>query len=270
MLTLASLTACAGAATSDASGGAAEISESEWASVHRPRPAPLSGSARVTVSRIELLGQGRWSAETGVDAAVGLRELISVGLLRRRDVHFVERRRFAAAADRERRGEPRPEGAPPVGTSPGAELVLAGSWFPVGADSAVLELRLTDAESGRVARAWRIGTPPAATLPSLARAATGGLLRTLDEMGRRAAWNAPLAGGAAEPAPDGYRSAGVPAEAVSAFRAGVAAEDRYDWSAAYRAYRRAMEVGGEDFFEPWVALARAARLRAGGALGESP
>jgi hypothetical protein len=56
---------------------------------------------------------------------------------------------------------------------------------------------------------------------------------------------------------------------VEAFARGVAAEDVFDWEAARRAYQRARQLGGQGFFEPDVALARVARLRAGGTLGAS-
>jgi hypothetical protein len=49
----------------------------------------------------------------------------------------------------------------------------------------------------------------------------------------------------------------------------VEAEDWFDWEAARRAYQGAMEIAGTAFFEPDVALARLARLRAGGTLGAS-
>ena len=75
------------------------------------------------------------------------------------DVEFVERRRFSQAADMERRGQARPVGAPPVGVSPGAELVLAGSWAPASADSAYLDFRLTRAETGEVVTTFRRSTP---------------------------------------------------------------------------------------------------------------
>ncbi len=225
----------------------------------------------MTVSDLRLLGSGSWSESAeGVSPSVGLQELVSVGLLRRRDVHFVERRRFAAAADRERRGEARPEGAPPIGRSPGADLILTGSWFAQGADSAVLELRLTGAETGEVVRSWRTATPADADLPSLARTATGGLLRALGAMGRLPEWDDPLAGTGVEPAPPAYRSAGIPTPAVGAYLRGVRAVDGYQWEAARRAFQRALEIAGEGFFEADVALARAARLRAGETLGSDP
>lgn len=243
--------------------------EEAWESLRSPRPEPLDGATRVTVSDLTLLGQGRWSESLPVPAALGLQELVSLNLLRRRDVHFVERRRFARAAERERSGRPRPEGAPPVGRSPGAELVLTGTWVPAGGDSASLDLRLTDAESGEVVRSWRTATPADADLPSLARAAAGGCLRALEEMQRRPDWDDPLRSSTLQPAPAEYRTASVPAAAVEAFLRGLEADDRYEWERARTEYQRALEIGDPGFFEPDVALARAARLRTGGTLGAS-
>ncbi|NIP57032.1 MAG: hypothetical protein GWM92_17035 [Gemmatimonadetes bacterium] len=242
-----------------------------WDGLRRPRPEPLPGAVRVAVSDLHLLGRGRWSEEgAAVSAGVGLQELVSAGLLRRRDVHFVERRRFARAAERERRGLPRPEGAPPVGRSPGAELVLTGTWVPAGPGGGLLDLRLVEERTGEVLEAWRTPTPATADLVSLARVATGGLVAALESRGRLPAWEDPLDGDDIDPAPRAYADAGIPAEAVRAFLQGIAAEDAYRWEGARRGYGRALRVGGEAFYEPEVALARTARLRAGGTLGASP
>lgn len=245
--------------------------ESAWDGLGRPRPAPLPDAVRVTVSDLHLLGSGRWT-EGGADVSpgLGLQELIAAGLLRRRDVHFVERRRFSRAVERERRGLPRPEGAPPVGRSPGAELVLTGTWVPTGPGGGLLDLRLVREQTGEVLEGWRTPTPATADLVSLARVATGGMLGALESRGRLPAWDDPLDGVGVDPAPRAYADAGIPDEAVRAFLQGIAAEDDYRWEAARRGYARALRVGGAVFFEPDVALARAARLRAGGTLGASP
>lgn len=259
---------CAGG-TGTAGAGGGPGAGGGWESLREPRPEPLSGAARITVAELAVLGQGRWSGDLPVSPSLGLRELTSLNLLRRRDVRFVERRRFSRALERERSGRERPEGAPPIGRSPGAELVLTGTWAPAGADSAYLDLRLTDAESGQVVRTWRTPTPAEASLPALARAAAGGALEAVDALDRRPEWDDPLRSGDLRPAPPEYRPVDVPPEAVTAFLRGLAAEDRFEWETARREYQRAIEAGGADFFEPEVALARAARLRAGGTLGSS-
>lgn len=236
--------------------------ESVWEAILQPRPQPLEGAVRVTVSEILLLGDP-WGLESPIDTSLGIQELVSMGLLRRQDVNFVERRRFSAAAEKVRLGQPRPRGAPPVGVSPGAELILAGSWAPASQDSAYLDLRLTDAETGDVVETFRRSTPRDADPTALARSITAGLLESLREMGRLPTWADPFPIGA----PRHFQPSGVAPEAVAAFFAGVAAEDRYDWEEARSAYQSALDRGGSEFKEAEVALARIARLRAGGTLG---
>ena len=255
--------ACAGGGSSAPPTPAApDTPESVWESLYQPRPEPLQGAVGVSVSEILLLGDP-WALQAPVSTSIGIQELVGAELLRRRDVNYVERRRFAAAAERERRGEPRPRGAPPVGISPGVDFLLMGSWAPSGAESAALDFRLTDPQSGEVVATFRRSVPLDADPTSVSRAITAGLLETLEELGRLPAWSDPFP----EAAPAGYADTGVPLTAVEAFFRGVSAEDRYDWEGARRAYQEAMALGGGGFFEPEVALARVARLRAGGSLG---
>lgn len=253
---------CAGGPSPGGTGGG-------WDALLAPRPEPLQGAPRLTVSEFLIVASGSRGLESGADPGLTLSELVAAGLLRRSDVHFVERRRFSRAAERVRRGLPRPSGAPPVGRSPGAELILAGSWAPVDSGTAALSLRLTDAETGDVVRSWRVETPAEADPVSLARTTTGSLLSELDQMDRMPDWDDPLEARGTVVAPSTYRRAGVPVEAVSSFARGLAAEERYAWEEARRAYESALEAGGEGFFEARVALARIARLRAGGTLGAS-
>ena len=253
--------ACGGGGPS-AAVPAATATEAEWRALAAARPSPLDGSVRVTVGEIRLIDPNPWGLSSTLDVPLGLSELVVAGLLRRRDVHFVERRRFAVAADRERRGLARPQRAPPVGISPGAEMILAGSWAALGLDSAYLEMRLVDTETGDVVRTWRSATANGADPISLARTIVGGLLAGLDAMGRRPSWSDPIP----TSAPATYRATTVPQQSVEGFLRGLAAEERWDWEAARRGYQAAA-VGG--FFEAEVALARAARLRLGGTLGES-
>jgi hypothetical protein len=244
-----------------ASGGAsappapAAASDAEWQALLAPRPAALAGAPRVAIGTLTV-GEGD---------AVLLTELIAAGLLRRPDLQFVERRRFAEAAERERRGLPRPPGAPPVGTSPAAELLLTGTLSPTLGDSAYFDLRLIDPATGGARTAWRVGVPRGADPTALARRVTGSLVAALATLGSLPAWNDPVA----DAAPRAWRGSGVSAAAADSFARGVAAEDAYDWEAARRAYQRARQLGGDGFFEPAVALARVARLRAGGTLGAS-
>lgn len=262
------LAACAGGPSPGESAAEGTADESVWEALREPRPEPLEGTARVTVSEFLVVQSTNWGLGSGeVGPGLTLSELVAADLLRRRDVHFVERRRFSRAADRVRRGLPRPSGAPPVGSSPGAELILAGSWAPSDSASAVLSLRLTRAETGDVIRSWRVETPPEADPTSLARAVAGSLLRELEAMDRRPGWDDPLEDRGVVAAPSGYRDTGIPVGAAVAFARGLAAEETYDWEEARVAYQSALEAGGQDFFEARVALARIARLRAGGTLG---
>jgi len=249
-----------------------ELASASWEELARPRPEPLEDAPRISVAAFEVAVPDRGSdlpGDLGIETA--LQEMISVGLLRRRDVEFVERRRFIRAVRQVQQGRARPEGAPPVGRTPGAELVLEGRWEPARPDSVVLELRLTDARTGEERRAWRTAAPARADLPSLARAATGGLLRALSALDRLPEWDDPLEARGIEAAPPRYRDAAVPAGAMDAFLRGLEAEDRYAWQRARRDYLEAIEEGEPPvFFEAREALARTARLRTGGTLGESP
>lgn len=289
VLSTVAVTACAGPGGGPGVGAAGD--EAVWASLERERPSPLPGAPRIAVSEIVPLGEelgrdlpdvsdspatasggsSRASApgSTRASLTVGLQELVSLGLIRRRDVRFVERRRFGPAAEAERRGAARPPGAPPVGTSPGAEMVLAGTWSPVGPDSAYLDLRLADARTGRVIASWRTATPRSADATALARTAVGGLLAELDAAGRKPDWDDPLASSDVPVAPASYENTEIGPGATAAFLRGLAAEDRYDWESARIGYRRALRDADGRFFEAEEALSRAARLRAGGTLGES-
>lgn len=267
---LAASLAFTGCASGPSPGDAGPADESVWEELLEPRPEPLPGAVRVTVAEFLVVQATDWDlASTPVSPGLTLSELVAAGLLRRRDVSFVERRRFSEAAERARRGLPRPSGAPPVGRSPGAELILAGSWAPADSATGVLSLRLTEVETGNVIRSWRVETPPGADPTSLARATTGSLLEELGTMDRRPGWTDPLRSRNVVTAPARYRDTGIPVGAVVAFARGLAAEEAYDWEEARAAYQTASEAGGEAFFEPRVALARIARLRAGGTLGAS-
>ena len=76
--------------------------ESVWLSLNRPRPEPLASAPRVSVTDLILVGT-ELLGESAVSPSIGLQELVAAGLIRRRDVRFVERRRFVAAVEREAR-----------------------------------------------------------------------------------------------------------------------------------------------------------------------
>jgi len=252
----------AGGGGAGPSTAAPRASEAEWASLATPRPEPLTGAPRVSVGEIGVLGTPSWSTSP-VETGLGMSELIAAGLLRRRDVHFVERRRFAAAAEAERTGAVRPQGAPAAGTSPGAQYVLSATWAALGLDSAYVDLRLADAQSGGVVATWRGATAPDADPVAVARRVVAGALSALDGLGARPSWQDPEAAAA----PPVYRASGVSASAVSSFFEGLAAEETWSWERARMGYQAALSEGGPSFVEAAAALSRTARLRNGGTLG---
>lgn len=243
---------------------AARASEAEWRALAQPRPVPLEGAPRVALAGVGIAGSPAWSPPQGIDVGLALTELAAAGLLSRQDVHFVERRRFAAAVDAERRGLPRPTGAPAAGTSPGARFVASATWSPLLADSGYVDVRLLDPASGTVVAGWRGSTPPGAGPLIVARTVVAGVLGALDGAEGRPAWHDP----AGAPGAPGDPSAGVPAQAVAEFLLGLAEEDAWRWEEARARYQRALATGGSGFVEAAAALARTARLRNGGTLGE--
>jgi hypothetical protein len=141
--------------------------------------------------------------------------------------------------------------------------VLSATWASVGLDSAFVDLRLSDAQSGAVVATWRGATAPDADPVAVARRVVAGALSALDDLGARPAWQDPEAAAA----PAGYRASGVNAAAVASFFQGLAAEEEWSWEAARAGYQDALSAGGPSFVEAAAALARTARLRAGGTLG---
>ncbi len=261
---LLALAGCAGGSSGSApSPHAAGASEAEWRALATPRPKPLDGAARISITPIQILGTAPWKLTAPVGTPLGLTALVAAGLLRRRDVEYVERRRFAAAVERERRGEPRPAGAPRAGKSPGAQYILSAAWIRLGLDSAHLELRLTDAQSGGVVKTWRAPTANDADPTAVARTVVGSLLEALRQMNHLPSWADPVPAAA----PSTYRATSIPTNAVDAFFRGVAAEDHWHWEQARRSYQAALSEGGSSFVEARAALARTARLRIGGTLG---
>ncbi len=159
------VTACGPGRSSVSTASPSVVDDAAWQVLARPRVPQLTGAVRISVGEIALLEENPWGLGTSIPSSIGISELVATGLLRRRDVRFVERRRFAAAAESERRGERRAPGAPPAGVSPGPEFILSTTWVSFGAATAYLESRLIDPASGRVEHAWRTQRPP----PSNAR-----------------------------------------------------------------------------------------------------
>lgn len=255
VLTVA-LSACAG--TPVGSSGAAPATEAEWRGLRTPRPDPLPGAARVTITSVEMLGAYPWAYEGTVGADLGIAELAVAGLLRRRDVHFVERRRFAAAALAERNGLPRPAGRPVVGVSVGAEFSAMAVYAPLTDELASVEVRVTAMETGIVPGASRVTVPAGADPVVVGRALVSGVLQILDDLGRLPEWDDPIANVA--------RDDRVAPDVIARFLYGLSLEEVWRWEDARRAYESAAQ---SDFPEASAALARTARLRLGGTLAES-
>jgi hypothetical protein len=256
---LAVISACATAGTTSAP----PASEEEWRALASPRPTPVPGAPRLALSGVEMLAAPPWSIESPGPLSLGVSEIVVAGLLRREDVRFIERRRFAAAADAERSGASRSRGAPAAGLSEGAELVAAVVWAPLSAGQASLEIRLSDAVTGAVRGTRRVLLPVAADPVALARQAVAGIVAALAEIGRLPPWSDPVP----NTAPATFVPSGVPLRAVERFLVGLAAEESWRWEAARESYQLA--AGSVGFIEAGAALARTARLRLGGTLGES-
>jgi hypothetical protein len=237
--------------------------DAEWRALASSRPVPLPGAPRVALAGVELAPGAPWTLVSPVPLDLGLSELVVSGLLRRRDVEFVERRRFSVALEAERSGGGRPPRSPPAGMSRGAELTATAVRLPMGGGQAVLEVRLTNTQTGAIAGANRLVIPADADMVGTARAIVATILTTLDDLGIRPQWQDPNESAA----PTSYRPTGIPEERLESFLAGLGAEERWNWEAARRSYLSASER--EDFFEARVALARTARLRLGGTRGES-
>lgn len=238
--------------------------EAEWRALAAQRQAPLTGAVRISVGDVQVVGSPPWAETIPSMSPLGLSELVAAGLLRRADVQFVERRRFTAAVEAERAGAARPRGAPAAGLSVGAEYVLSGVWITTPGLPASIELRLADTQTGAVAFTWRAPVPTDVDPVGLARGIVGGLVDELSGLGRMPAWDDPLPTSALTPA----ERAGVSGGGVQSFLRGLAAEELWDWESARLGYQAAI-ASDPTFFEASVALARAARLRQGGTLGES-
>lgn len=243
---LLALAACATPPAQE--GGPVPFSQESWAALARPRPAPLPGAPRVAFTPVE----GAFGPGTGV----ALAELMAARFLNGRALQVVDRRRFTAAAERERRGLPRPGDAPPLGTTPGARWLVGAAVVPGGAT-----LRLTDAGTGAVRASWRVDVPGGTHRIALSRLLGDSLLDRLDAEGLL-----PAGPGGEGPPGDPVQD---PEAAFRLFQEGVAHDDAYRWEEARRAYEAAAATGGPGFPEPLEALARVARLRAGGTLGAS-
>ncbi|MDZ7780181.1 MAG: hypothetical protein U5R14_09670 [Gemmatimonadota bacterium] len=235
----------------------------EWQALATARPTPTPGAPSVALGTIELLGTTNWDLPSSLQPTVVVSELVTVGLLPRTDLEFVERRRFTAAVEAESRGTSRPN-APPAGVSEQPELVLSFTWTDLEGTGGTLEMRLTDSGTGAVRDAWRRTVPAEAEPVTLARHVTSGLVERLEALDLLA-----------EPMGDPGRSAStvnarsdVTDQAFRHFARGLAAEEQWRWDRAKAGYESALSADST-FAEARAALARTARLRLGGTLADS-
>ena len=170
-----------------------------------------------------------------------------------------ERRRFTAVAAAERAGA-RPRGTPPAGVSPGAEFIAAAAWLPLVPGQSSVELRLAT-PSGAIVGSARVALRDENDPVTIARSIVTALLAALDDVDRLPAWEDPIAGASRT-----ITGSDVSDTALQSFLRGLAAEESWDWDGARRGYQAAAR--DPSFFEAPAALARAARLRLGGTLGE--
>lgn len=239
--------------------GVESFSDAQWRALVQPAVSPLPEAP--AVSTYEVTIGGAWPGPTpdGATLSIGVTELVSAGLMRRRDVAFAERRRFTPAAEAERRGQRQPN-APSAGVGPRVDHVVQATWVPVTGDRSSVEVQLVSPGSGAIAGGTRVQLGPELDPVILARAIVSATLTLLDEVGSRPEWSDPLAANAAG-------APGVSTDAIENFFVGVAAEDRWRWDAARRGYASAATDPG--FHEASTLLARTARLRLGGTLGEN-
>lgn len=254
-LGLVVLAGCGGAHGTIQSDAGPPRSPVNWEAIRQVRPDPVTDAPTVTVPPFEgLLPEGM---------SVTLAELVMARFLHRRDLVMVDRRRYAAAVERLRRGLPADPSAPEPGLSPGADWILEAAASPTPGDDVTLTVRLTESATGRIAATRAVTSPSKSGWLGAAREAGDLLLDMLREAGRL-----PVDG--QETAP--WALAGPvdsPEEAVRLFAEGVGAEDRWAWEEAGSAYEAAGQAGGAGFTEAAQALARVSRLRAGGTLGRS-
>lgn len=254
-LTVLAAAACRGGGGVDTGMAPAGLSPVDWSAISQVRPEVAPGAPVLTIAPF----RGSIPDSVGVIAS----ELVLARFLHRTDVQVVERRRFTRAVDRIRRGLPAPDGAPEPGVTPSAGWRVATTVASVPGGNARLTVQLVETATNRVAEARDVEAGSDRGVLEVSRVAGDLLLEMLAGL--------ELLPEDAPPPEPWARADGVnrAEEATRLFALGVAAEDRWDWEASGSAYRTALAVGGPGFTEAAQALARVARLRAGGTLGQS-
>lgn len=259
-----SLAGCAAGAR-PAGTGETTATEADWRALRTDRVPSLSGAPALSVFDVQITGT--WSAPGGDHEALatGVTELIAAGLMRRADVDFVERRRFAPAAEAERLGRSLPSRQPAAGVSRPVDYIVQVTWLPIPGGDASAEVQLVDPASGEVVEGDRATMARSADPVAVARAVVATALSLVDRRTSRPVWTDPLMAGNA-PANAGGAS-GVSAEAIRRFLDGLTAEERWNWEGARRGYQLA--ASDASFHEARTLLGRTARLRLGGTLAEN-
>jgi hypothetical protein len=245
-----SLAACAAAPSTSAPAPEADLAT--WRSLATLRPVPLEGAPRIALADVQLVGSAGWPTPAGVTPTLLLSELVTTGLLPRADVTVVERRRFSAAAEAERRGARAP-GAPPAGVSAPPDFFLYVVWVPSSGGEGHVEMRLTVPSTGAVRDGWRVAVSRDRGVVGLSRAIVSELLTRL---------------ASSESIDPTETRSPPPAAALEHFARGLAEEERWRWEEARIGYQAAL-VADPDFSEARAALERTARLRLGGTLAGS-
>lgn len=260
------LVGCASAADPGRSGSADIATEAEWRALRTEAVQPLPGAPALSVFEARI--GGRWAGPGGEHGALaeGLTELVAAGLMRRADVDFVERRRFAPAAEAERLGSAIAARQPAPGVTRPVDYIVQVTWLPLPGGDATAEVQLVAPGSGEVVEGARTTMAASADPVFVARAVVDAALRLVDLRTTRPAWQDPLhVDGPGVANADG--TSGVSPNAILRFLDGLAAEDRWNWEGARRGYQAASV--DPSFHEARTLLARAARLRLGGTLAEN-
>lgn len=260
------LAGCASSGTTVLSGPIDIATEEEWRALRTDPVEALPGAPALSVYEVRLGGAWGGPGAEHEALAIGVTELITAGLMRRADVDFVERRRFAPAAEAIRLGRTVSPRQPEPGVTRPVDYMVQATWLPIPGGEATVEVQLVDPASGEVVEGARAEVRRDADPVLVARVTVATALRLVDRRATRPSWNDPLARGAAMNA-NVTGSSGVSESAIRHFLDGVSAEERWNWEGARRGYVAA--ATDPSFHEADTLLGRAARLRLGGTLAEN-
>jgi hypothetical protein len=141
-------------------------------------------------------------------------------------------------------------------------MIVNAVWIAVGPATSHVDVRLADATTGAVLATARLELSGRPSPLLLARGVVAATTRALASIERLPAWTDPM-----RPSGGSTLASGISSESVAEFLRGLAAEERWAWEEARRAYQAAADQ--DAFYEAEAALARTARLRLGGTLGEN-